>query len=314
MFPSLDRARDVLDLWVWFPYRWAVSYLPAGAELRSGRLVGRLWSQARPELLRRVTTNVRRGLPGHPDPELVARGSLISRFLDQTAALSFPRMKEGDVTPWIRFDGLERLDAVLATGQGCILAHPCQGPIGLAVMALCLKGLPVTRLSLPEDPDDAPGLAQGFLARQAQATRRDLEAQMPGHVVNGKGYLRPVLRGLQRGEVVAMPYDGTPQSDEQIGRRVEVDLLGHRARFPVGPVYLALRSGAPLLPLVLRPEGGGRWRVTIEAPMTLERAADLPSTLRHNAARLAAHLEAEVRRTPETWHFWSEFEPGRFLL
>ena len=85
------------------------------------------------------------------------------------------------------------------------------------------------------------------------------------------------------------------------GTGIEVDFFGERTRLPAGPAVLALRTGAPLLPLggVLR----GRSVSRIHLRTARHRASGAPPRRRdprHPGPRGA--LEDLVRRAPEQWH------------
>jgi len=136
------------------------------------------------------------------------------------------------------------------------------------------------------------------------ALRRELEGELPGTIWDGRGFLRPLLRALQAGEVVLAACDGTG-GGEEIGRRLDRTVLGQRMALPVGPVWLALQSGAALLGLTTFRDGAVE-RSRIEAlprPADLEEGADL----------VAGCLDRWLREHPGQWHLWDEFEPGGLL-
>ncbi len=77
------------------------------------------------------------------------------------------------------------------------------------------------------------------------AIERSSEKFKPNVLLVGKGELAAldILRALRAGHMVALQGDRTV--DE---RTVEVDFLGHRAHFPVGPFVIAALSAAPMVP------------------------------------------------------------------
>jgi lauroyl/myristoyl acyltransferase len=81
-------------------------------------------------------------------------------------------------------------------------------------------------------------------------------------------------------------------------------------------VYLALRSGAALLPLVTfyQPGKEADYVTQIGQPLALDRSAALDEALEQGASLVAAELEAQLRAHPADWHFWDEFQPGRFVV
>lgn len=85
------------------------------------------------------------------------------------------------------------------------------------------------------------------------------------------------------------------------GGGVEVEFFGERTTLPAGPATLALRTGAPLLPVAVYFDGVGH-RGRVDPPLAVERRG----TLRHDVARitqdLAQALESLIREAPDQWH------------
>ena len=76
--------------------------------------------------------------------------------------------------------------------------------------------------------------------------------------------------------------------------------FGERASLPTGAVDLALRTGAPILPMfVVRTRSG--FAVYMEPAFTLVRSEDRAADLDAGMRRVAAALEAGIRRAPDQW-------------
>ena len=77
----------------------------------------------------------------------------------------------------------------------------------------------------------------------------------------------------------------------------------------------ALKAKVPLLPLVTyRNTGRGALFVSeIGRPLELQRSSKLRDALEQGADLVADRLERELTLHPGDWHFWDEFQPGRFL-
>ena len=121
-------------------------------------------------------------------------------------------------------------------------------------------------------------------------------------------------RVLGEGEVVLTAMDGTGGGKE-IGRRLARQVLGQTMSVPVGSIFLALRSGAALLPLVTywSEEGAALYRSEIGPEFDLNRDLPLDQALEQGADLMANCLERYLQDHPADWHFWEEFRPGRFL-
>lgn len=302
---SLDGA---LRLAIWYPYRWAVSFMPPARELMLSRLLGMTLTGMDSALRRRVAHNVARVYPGKMDVHAITDEFLRRQVEHEVLSITFERLDRLTLSHYLCFEGLARLEEALAEGRGCILGFPHIGPTLLPIFGLGLLQYPVYQLTTREAPE---GLTPA--TRAAWHVRRYLESTVPVAQVDARSYLRPTLRRLRENNVVVLPYDGTGGGLE-LGRRVPAQLLGHPVHFPVGALYLALRSGAPFLPLVTLPERDGTVYRTIIGPrLQLEDKGDLRQTLSFNAQKLAAMLEEHIRQAPGFWHLWPEFEPGRLL-
>jgi KDO2-lipid IV(A) lauroyltransferase len=129
----------------------------------------------------------------------------------------------------------------------------------------------------------------------------------------GVGGAREALTQLRRGELVALIADR-----DVLGSGVPTTFFGAPAPLPAGPVELALRSGAAVVPcFVLRsgftPEGAvGQPRCVVRflPALAFPRTRDRDADLRNGLDALARALEIGIAMAPEQWFalqpIWSE--------
>ena len=79
-----------------------------------------------------------------------------------------------------------------------------------------------------------------------------------------------------------------------------VELFGHPARIPPGPVVLSKRTGAPIVPITMTQEPGRRWTVTCLPPLDVS-----SGTIVEGCAAVAAAIETLIRVDPAQWHAFS---------
>ena len=294
--PLKDLYRRV----VWGPYRQALGRLPAGTELRANRALGRVVAAEARGKRERVRRNLERAFWPDPMLETWVTQTFQTHFADQYISWTFARIAAGQGRAYVELRGREHLDAALRRGRGAVLMHPHMGP---AQLPLCLLGA----LGYEVNQVGGGGVSHELSeqGRKAAALRAKLEEDIPGRIHDGGGYIRPVLRALKNNEVVLSAIDGTGGGKE-LGRRFQRRVLGQTMKVPVGAVFLAMKTGAALLPLhTFLGQRGYVSRIgpELSAPADLDEAADL----------VALHLERWLRCHPGDWHFWDEFEPGRFL-
>jgi len=299
--------KDLYRLVVWGPYRRAICRLPHGAELRANRLLGRCVSIGARGKKAGVLANLTRAFPDRGDLERVATGTFSTHFMEQYVSWSFSRIDSGTHEKYLEIRGLEHLEAASLAGKGVVLMHPHMGPAQMPLMVLGVRGFTMNQIG-------GGGVSHKMSPRGewAESLRHKFEEQIPAVIWDGGGFMRGVLRALGRGEVVMCAMDGTGGGKE-LGKRLERKVLGQRMLLPVGAVYMAWRSSAPLLPLVTWYEAG-RVVTEIFPPVDLPRESKRDDVLEAGASIVAEWLERFLRDHPGDWHFWDEFQPGRFLV
>ena len=111
--------------------------------------------------------------------------------------------------------------------------------------------------------------------------------------------MRGILEALRSNAVVFMQLD---QRSRDAG--VEVDYFGRPFRSFTGPVTMALKTGAPLVPMYIARQEGIRHRLVMEPEMELVRTGDRRADVKTNLQKLMHIFEGWVRRYPEQyWWF-----------
>lgn len=255
---------------------------------RLGRFVGGLNYALRPAQRHRDLANLRLALPARPQADLpaIARESLCDASV---GALEFLQMVDGtiDVAQFlgpVTAHGREHLDQALAGGRGVLgvglhLGHFAKVPLWLAQ-----AGYPVT-IVIREARQVPPGYYIEALQRvglEAIRIERD-QAAAPR-----------VLDALRRGRVVMIYLDQGVKNDGGI----QIEFLGKRVPMPAGPLVLARRARAPIVPVFLHPE---LHEVVIQPPLPAPAGAlreDDPTL--QTLYRMA---EAEIRAHPAYWQW-----------
>jgi len=141
----------------------------------------------------------------------------------------------------------------------------------------------------------------GVLARALDNPRLNtLLEQVRGatgnHCIYRQGAVRRVLRTLAGGHGVAMLIDQHMHSPDAIW----VDFFERPAATTSTLAALALRTGAPVVPVFALPQPGGRFKFVYEPPVDPP-PADHPDAIAEFTQRCTDVLEMYVRHHPDLW-------------
>ena len=111
--------------------------------------------------------------------------------------------------------------------------------------------------------------------------------------------MRGMFEALDSNAVIFMQLD---QRSRDAG--VDVEYFGRPFHAFTGPVAMALKTGAAVVPMYIVRESGIRQRLVIEPEFELERTGDRQADVKKNLQRLMHIFEGWVRRSPENyWWF-----------
>lgn len=106
---------------------------------------------------------------------------------------------------------------------------------------------------------------------------------------------RQAIKSLRKNEIVCILAD----QNEMHG--VDVDFFNRPAATAAGPVVLAMRTGASIVPMFALREGDDRHTVVVEPEFKLALTGSYASDVRANTERLNRVIEKYVRRYPGQW-------------
>jgi KDO2-lipid IV(A) lauroyltransferase len=105
-----------------------------------------------------------------------------------------------------------------------------------------------------------------------------------------------MFRALRRGELIALPCDRDIADNTR-----QTDFFGEPARLSDGPVRVALRTGAPLVPGFGLRLPDDTFLVRIEPELELAQTGDLEADVESGMAQIVAVLERYISEHPEQW-------------
>ncbi len=110
---------------------------------------------------------------------------------------------------------------------------------------------------------------------------------------------RRVLRALGRNGVVGILVDQRAKRSEGVW----ADFFGKKAPTTPSLAILAMRTGAPVVPVFMVRDGFKRHRVLIQRPLEIVHSGDIQKDVVANTQRINDTLESMIRQYPEQW-FW----------
>lgn len=248
-----------------------------------------LWARRPSERRHMVENHQRRARPDLEGADLRHQVMEVYRSYGRYWAEAFrlPAVSESELEARMSVDGYEHFENAMAGELGPIAVLPHLGSWEWCAYWLArVKQFPVTAVVERLEP---PALFEWF---------RDFRSRMGVHIVPlGPDAAREVTRALKAHHVVAL------LSDRDIGGSgVPVEFFGEKTTLPGGPATLALRMGAPLLPVAVYDRGGGRHHTVVRPPLATDRRGSLREDVARVTQDMASVLEELIQAAPEQWH------------
>jgi KDO2-lipid IV(A) lauroyltransferase len=253
---------------------------------RCGELLGRLFHVLDRPHRRVAERNVASAFPSRSAAEraVIVRGAFqhFGRLLFEL--LKFSTLPPADMLSRVEFEGEDHVRFAYAQGRGVLFVTGHFGYWELQAMVHALRLQPMTVLARSLDNRPLNDLLERMRTRTGNS------------VLYRRGTIRRVMRLLQAGESVGILIDQHVQSRDAI----YVDFFDRPAATTSLVAALALRTGAPVVPLFALPIGAGRYRMIYEHSVEPP-PPDAPNRLHEFTQRCTDVLEMYVRRNPELW-------------
>jgi Kdo2-lipid IVA lauroyltransferase/acyltransferase len=188
----------------------------------------------------------------------------------------------------VHIEGKEHLDSALRKGKGVIAFGAHIGNFVLLGTYLGLDGHRFhTLFRIPSDKRIQKLIAT-FLPNYHQSVIPSRPA---------RSAVTRVLAALKRNEIVHILGDNLKKGS------VDVLLFGHQVPSPRGPISLALRSEASVVPMYLVRNYAGDMNLIIEPEIELLRSGSLGEDIATNTRRMVRYLECLIGKYPDQWNW-----------
>ena len=267
---------------------WLSWLLPSRVGYWLCSLIGGIVFYFTPQIRQAVMDNMRHVLPNSSAHERrnIARRVIRNTLKNYYDLVRLPHMKAQDIENLIiEFEGLENLQEAFARGKGIIAIGGHLGNFSLVAQKAVLLGYTVAVIAEDIQPPKLYNfvnkLRSGFGLKFIKA---------------GSSQVRTIYKLLKNNGMLMLASDrdvndtGTP-----------VQFFDAPADMPEGPVVLALRLGATVLPVYTDRRPDNKATLRIYPPMEMVRTGDYKLDIEVNMRRVAEVLEHMISRAPDQW-------------
>lgn len=191
------------------------------------------------------------------------------------------------------------MDTALAAGTGAILVSAHLGNWELGGLGLADLGYPINVMTFREPDEKVNELREKIRAeRGIKFIYVDRNDSSPLAIIEA-------VNALRRNEVLALLGDRDGSSNT-----ISMDFFGRPTSIPVGAAYLAMVSGAPVIPVFVLLEKG-RYATLMDEPIYFKGGHGQHETaIREGVRKLLEVMERYIRKYPDQWYnffdFWNE--------
>jgi KDO2-lipid IV(A) lauroyltransferase len=287
----MKRLRYLLEYLAILAVRGFVRLLPHRAARGIGRGIGRLAHAVLRRHRRIAAGNLALALPelGEAERRRTVRACFEHFGLALADAVSVQRFDLEELCRRLDLEGWEHLQEAehraAGTGLFVLSAH-----LGLWEVAAYPPGIYGGPLHVVGRPVDNP-----WLDRELTRAR----ARHGNPLIPKRGAVRPMMRVLSKGGRVGILIDQRARPAEGIW----VPFFGQPSYTTPILARLALRTGAPVVPIFGFPRPRGRYRVVLREAIWPDEAAGLEEeeAVAELTRRYLAACEREIREHPEMW-------------
>lgn len=187
----------------------------------------------------------------------------------------------------VQIIGKENLDAALSNGKGVILVSAHFGNFPLMLSRIALEGYKTSGIMRPMRDSRVEKI---FLRKRKNLGIKTIYSQ-PRRVC-----VEETIRSLRNNGLVFIPID------QNFGTGgVFVDFFGKKAATATGPVVLALRTKAAIIPCFIVRQKDDTHKIIFEKPLNLEEGKTSEETILVNIQKLTDIIESYIRKYPAEW-------------
>ena len=272
-------------------FSFLVNLLPEGFALRCGKQLGRMafhldWER------RKVALGNLRVVFGEEKPErellAIARNAFENLGMMAVEFFRIPKMDLETFKKRVTIEGLEEALRILGKGKGALLLLSHFGNWEMMGIMSKLIGDSIMVIAKPMKKNKR---IDQFITKIRNAAGLE--------VVSSIKASRTVFKALSQNRVVGILIDQRAKRSEGVW----ADFFGKKAPTTPGLAVLAMKTGAPVVPVFMVRNGFGKHRLIIQKPLELVHTGDIKKDVEANTQLFNHTLESMIRQYPDQW-FW----------
>ncbi|MDD4907474.1 MAG: lysophospholipid acyltransferase family protein [Candidatus Omnitrophica bacterium] len=187
----------------------------------------------------------------------------------------------------VKLENRDRLLSAARKGRGTILVSAHFGNFPLMLARLSMEGFHTGGIMRPMRDEKIEEL---FLETRKKFKIRTI------YSVPRKDCVEESIAALRNNELLFIPLD------QNFGTGgIFVDFFGRKAATATGPVILAMRAKAAILPCFIVRQSDDTHKIIFEPEFELVEGKDHEDTVQKNIQRLTAIIESYIRKYPAEW-------------
>jgi len=296
-----------LFLWlVYFPYRRLVQILPFQVSYQLATWLGHIHYLLLPARKKRqIVTHL--DLVFGPKYEAGEKKTILRRFCihkqkELVDLFILGRKDYGRYLGACSEEGRSHLDQVLSRGQGAIALGFHFGSVNRLETYLADRGYKIAPfLVLPGTPGAGAWVSQQVLKVRASIWKERGNFQIITSPRSLLSMARIQYRSLNQNQIIDSTGDGA------LGTRFTyVDFFNVKLKVPLGPVLMAAKSGAGIVPSFAIRRGDNVHHFVFKAPIYVE--SEDEGALKKAIREYISYLEHYISQHPDRWTYWTRME------
>ncbi|MFZ7124643.1 MAG: lysophospholipid acyltransferase family protein [Desulfobacterales bacterium] len=264
-----------------------IGSIPAGRMHRKAALLGRIWFAVDRSHRRIALENLEKAFGSRLSKK--EREALAKESFENLMRIPFEMgwaigLDPDAIPSHFEVQGIQHAQEAMEKNKGLIVITGHTGNWELLCLLSAYEAIPFNIVYRPLDFAPLDRFIAGFRSR------------FGARLVPKIGSIKRLVSCLKRNEVIVLVMD------QRVGRKegLFIDFFGDVSLTTKGPAYLALLTGAPVLPVFIRRSGGG-FVVEIGKEIPLFRSGDRTRDIAENTLKYNQAIESFIRKHPSQW-------------